>query len=149
MSSILKAVEAVDWSQYETAYGVAKDVPSLLIRLTSDDLDVATAASHELWCGLCHQHAYLSDAALPAYSILFSILQVSSDEIAVEILDIILGFSSCSNPKVSHQSDLRWIKDLRTQLKENIPYFVKLKDSKNSDIKEFSLMILDQLEATF
>ena len=75
-----KMIDEIDWSQYETAYGnAAQDIPHFqagktpsvprsLWDLFSGDRERAIRATGDLWAGLCHQHAYISSAALPAYS---------------------------------------------------------------------------------
>ncbi len=65
---------------------------SSLLDLASSDHDAAMKATHALWCGLCHQHAYISSAALPAYPFILEVLDSANDDLAVEILDILLGF---------------------------------------------------------
>ena len=81
-SVLYKMIDEIDWSQYETAYGnAAQDIPhfqagktpsgpSSLWALFSGDRERAMAAASDLWAGLCHQHAYVSSAALPAYDFL-------------------------------------------------------------------------------
>ena len=98
MKDIEQRINDIDWLQYQTAYGPAEATPGLLYTLASDDLNAALSASHDLWCSLCHQHAYLSSAALPSYPILFQILQQAKDELKIEILDILYGFTKCSHP---------------------------------------------------
>ncbi len=59
-----RAASEVDWTKFQTAYGRADDVPAELVRLVSTDRSIAMDATHKLWYGLRHQHAYISDAAL-------------------------------------------------------------------------------------
>ena len=56
---IQQDLEKVDWSQFETAYGVASKVPGYLLALYAPDRAVAMKATSDLWAGLCHQHAYV------------------------------------------------------------------------------------------
>ena len=75
---LYKMIDEIDWSQYETAYGnAAQDIPHFqagktpsvprsLWDLFSGDRERAIRATGDLWAGLCHQHAYVSSAALPA-----------------------------------------------------------------------------------
>ena len=90
-------VAKIDWSQYHTAYGVATDVPGQLRRLRSKDEMEAMGASHDLWCGLCHQHVQIGSAALPALPFLLEVFATASDKLRVEIMDILLGLSITSN----------------------------------------------------
>lgn len=67
----------VKWSDYHTAYGVAHDVEDQLINLASENNEKAMDASHELWCGLCHQKAYISSAAEPALPFIIEVLDAA------------------------------------------------------------------------
>ena len=102
---LYKMIDEIDWSQYETAYGnAAQDIPHFqagktpsvprsLWDLFSGDRERAIRATGDLWAGLCHQHAYISSAALPAYDFLMIALRELDDELKVELLDIFLGFA--------------------------------------------------------
>lgn len=92
--SFQQRMEAIDWSRYETAYGPAVRVPGQLWLLAKGDHKEAMAASHELWCELCHQHAYVSSAALPALPFLLEVMDGAGEQLAVEILDLLLGLRS-------------------------------------------------------
>lgn len=59
-------LEGLDWAQYTTAYGEAGSVKSQLLRLRSLNEEEALSATHDLWCGLCHQHVQIGSASLPA-----------------------------------------------------------------------------------
>ena len=72
-SDFVDRVAAVKWQDYETAYGNAAVVERQLRNLVSSDHDTAMTATHDLWCGLCHQHAYVSSAALPACPLLLEV----------------------------------------------------------------------------
>ena len=50
--------------------GKTPSVPRSLWDLFSGDRERAIRATGDLWAGLCHQHAYISSAALPAYDFL-------------------------------------------------------------------------------
>ena len=73
---------------------MATKVPDQLRRLLATDREVALEASHELWSGLCHQHAYVSSAALPALPLLVGALETADERVADEILDILYGLQS-------------------------------------------------------
>ena len=89
-------IRAIPWAEFETAYGPATDVPAQLRHLAGTDRSAALAASHELWCGLCHQHVYVSSAARPALPFILGALDRAGPDLAVEILDILLGFAVCT-----------------------------------------------------
>ena len=86
-------IAAVDWTAFHTAYGRADDVPNQLLRLASSDKATALKASHDLWCGLCHQHVQIGTAALPAFPFILEVMEAADDALVYEILDIILGFA--------------------------------------------------------
>ena len=100
---LYKMIDEIDWPQYETAYGnAAQDIPHFqcgqtpsvphsLEKLFSGNWNKAMQAASDLWAGLCHQHAYISSAALPACGFLMIALRELDDELKVELLDIFLG----------------------------------------------------------
>lgn len=67
-------LRAVVWADYGTAYGPAIKVPDQPGRLAGPNEGAALAASHDLCCGLCHQHAYISSAAVPALPFILEVL---------------------------------------------------------------------------
>lgn len=157
-NQVISVISSINWSDYETAYGnAAENIPytvpirdargyypkveDSLVNLFSDDEKTALQASHDLWCGLCHQHAYISSAALPAFDILLCALQILSDKLKVEILDIFYGFVICGSD--SHLSS--WQGKLRAKLKENESYFQVLTEHQNEDIASFAEEIIAEL----
>lgn len=157
-NQVISVISSINWSDYETAYGNAgENIPYIvpirgsrsyypkvedsLIDLFSDDEKTALQASHELWCGLCHQHAYISSAALPAFDILLYALQILSDQLKIEILDIFYGFVICS----SDSNLSSWQGKLRAKLKENESYFQVLTEHQNEDIASFAEEIIAEL----
>jgi hypothetical protein len=133
---------AVDWRLVETAYGSAQNIPALLACLAGANHAAAMAASHDLWCALCHQHAYVSSAALPALPGLLSALDQADDELAVEILDILTGFAVCTSLTAKNEA---WMNTLRVQLQEQRSRFLVLAESKNELIAGFASGIADNL----
>ena len=84
-------LNAIPWADFDTAYGPAVDVPGQLKLLAGSDRQAALDATHELWCGLCHQHVHVGSAALPALPFLLRVLDDADREISIELLDILLG----------------------------------------------------------
>ena len=150
---LCKMINEIDWSQYETAYGnAAQDiphfqvgktpsVPSSLWALFSGDRERAMQAASDLWAGLCHQHAYVSSAALPACDVLMLGLQELDDELKVELLDIFLGFAACTG----RSAETDWEKQLREKLTNHLPVFAGLVSSEHEDISCFSPRIVEEL----
>jgi len=139
-------LEAVDWARHETAYGAATAVPNRLRRLRSPDRKTALRASHDLWCGLCHQHAFASSAALPALPFLIGVLESAGDELAAEILDILKGFAVCSAPDVA--ADTAWLGRLRADLLRHESLFAGLQASANEEVSGFAADIVALLRGT-
>ena len=110
---------------YETAYGDASNIPHELERLLSKDLDEAMDATHQLWCSLCHQHAYISSAAEPAYLFLKYVLEKAEGNFLVEMLDIFAGFAECSSPK-HPEGEGEFQKRVRGLLQQDVELFKKL-----------------------
>lgn len=157
-ASFRERLNAIEWSNYKTAYGNAGSehlfetasgqitsrwgsVADQLEELGSDDETKALEASHHLWCCLCHQHAYVSSAALPALTFLLEVLEGTGEQLMVEILDILTGFAECSK---DDESD--WIRELRAQLHTARPRFESLKEHRNQEVADWAGRILSELE---
>lgn len=150
---LYKMIDEIDWSQYETAYGnAAQDIPHFqcgqtpsvprsLGELFSGDRERAMRAASNLWAGLCHQHAYISSAALPACDFLMIALRELDDGLKVELLDIFLGFAACTG----RSAETDWEKQLRDKLTSHLPVFAGLVSSENEDISYFSGRIVEEL----
>lgn len=158
-AEIKQQMISIDWSQYETAYGnAAKDVPyqvphgdsrgfmpkveQALLDLFAEERETALQASHDLWCELCHQHAYLSSAALPAFDFLFYALTHLGIELQVELLDIFYGFAACSSNSDAPGS---WRGQLRAKLMEQKMYFQQLAGCPEEEIAAFAELIVEAL----
>jgi hypothetical protein len=139
-------IDKVDWKEFYTAHGVAENVPSQLKMLSSSNFEDAMAAANELWGGLCHQHAYISSAALPSYPILFKVLCASDDKLAVEILDIFWGFAKCSAVDFfGSPQEQSWVIELRSLMKRDLPHFEELAMSSDESIRDFAGWISEEL----
>lgn len=142
IDTLKKQIAAVDWSKYETAYGKANDVPDLLMQLISPDDATSLKASHKLWCGLCHQSAYLSSAAEPAYPLLRTVLVAAQGDLLDELLDIFSGFTECSSPyRPDGSGSLQ--KRIRSMLLEDLDLFRQLAKEEGSE--GIASSIIDQL----
>ena len=132
---LYKMIDEIDWSQYETAYGnAAQDIPHFQAGKTP-------SVPSSLWAGLCHQHAYISSAALPAYDFLMIALRELDDGLKVELLDIFLGFAVCTG----RSAETDWERQLRDKLTSHLPVFAGLVSSENEDISYFSGRIVEEL----
>lgn len=159
-SALRERLDAIDWSKYETAYGNAAgphafetakgkiverwgSIADQLERLASRDRSTAMDASHHLWCSLCHQHAYVSSAALPALPFLLEVLDEATDQLKVEILEILTGFAECSTPQGGEPD---WHRELRSELSKAKPRFEALTQGEpNVEICNFAERILAAL----
>jgi hypothetical protein len=150
-------INAVDWTAFHTAYGRADDVPNQLLGLASADKATALKASHELGCGLCHQHVQVGTAALPAFPFMVEVMQAAEDALVYEILDIILGFAKGLNRKRRVEylkrlgrdplPDPPWVMALRALLVNETNGFRVLAANANADIAELADSILQELSA--
>lgn len=146
---------AVDWSSFDTAYGPATNVSDQLLRLSSPDKSIARQASHDLWCGLCHQHVQVGTAALPALPFLLEVMEIADDQLVVEILDIVLGLAKGVNRREYEsfqrsegrepRPDPEWIIELRGLLLKEDDRFNALSTHSNSEIGEFASAVLQEL----
>ena len=135
-------VHAIDWLEFHTAYGIATTVPQQLIRVAGSSHADAMKASHELWCGLCHQHAYVSTAALPACPFLLEVFDSAGRELRIELLDIFRGFAVCTRPE---HDPADWAMALRKLMAERIPMFQSLCSDDDEEISGFSEDIVEWL----
>jgi hypothetical protein len=101
-------------------------------------------ASHDLWCGLCNQHAYVSSAALPALPFILEILDRAEEALTVEILDILLGFATCTRPEGAQSTPL-WVSELRDRVGVLLPRLRVLAEHPNDDIADFAQLIIEDL----
>jgi hypothetical protein len=144
MESLKQEIEVIRWQDFDTAYGAPTSVPLDLSLLLFGDQKQALEASHRLWCGLCHQHAYMSSAAEPALPYLMLGLRESNDLIRIEILDILLGFVRCHDPRAEFTDRVfSEIARRRSEIEE-------LKRSGNREVVDFAAGIcaaLDEIRA--
>ena len=147
--NILETINQTNWCEYDTAYGSAgrtdseyANIPKNLQQLFSKDKEQSMLATHHLWCSLCHQHAYVSSAALPAYEVIFYGLETLDDKLKVEILDIFAGFAVCTDKKSPPDS---WEGQLRAKLVRDKPVFQELMSNPNESIAYFAEMICHEL----
>ena len=147
-AKLLERLHAIDWSLYNTAYGSALNVPDQLQRLLRGGKE-AIAASHDLWCGLCHQHAFVSSAALPALPFILEALGWADEALTVEILDILLGFASCTRPGFADgfAEGFPWVDELRLRVAEYLPRLRELSGHANVEIADFAQLIIEDLDA--
>ena len=131
-AAILSDVTLIDWTGFDTAYRAPETVPLDLRLLLLGSHQQALDAAHRLWCGLCHQHVYMSSAAEPAYPFLMLGLRESAPLVQIEILDILVGFAVCSHP------DLPFSMRVLDRLREDRATFGLLREGPHSELVEFA-----------
>ena len=146
-----KQLSAVSWSDFDTAYGPATDLPGQLRRLAGPDLPDALAARHELWCSLCHQHVFVSTAAVPALPFILGALDVAGPQLTIEILDILLGFARCTKDaalKATEESYPvpEWLTVLSARMAAERGRFEVLTRHPNPEARQFAQDILNELD---
>ncbi|WP_157463964.1 hypothetical protein [Deinococcus pimensis] len=142
MGSLADELNNIAWAEYRTAYGPAHDVPIQIQALYSNDCEARLDAAHELWCALCHQRTYITDAALPALPFLLDALDQAPDHVLqIELLEILLGFARCTTRTYQLDQPL-WAQRLRQSL---LTYGAKLKQLRANPHPEVS----DLADATF
>jgi hypothetical protein len=148
-SEIAEKIEKVNWADFETAYGNAeKTIPFYLKNLFCQDTKIAMDATHQLWCSLCHQHAYISAAALPSYEILKIGLLQLDDKLKIELLDIFRGFSECTSDKyfiAIKRTPQNWERELKQKLIVDIDLFKELAKHTDEEISVFAYNVIEDL----
>ena len=139
-----KRVRAINWLDFETAYGTAARVGEQLIDLASSDDERAVDAANYLWAGLCHQHAYVSSAALPASSFIIEVLGTTSPTVALEILDILLGFAVCTKPSDSNKEE--WEVHHHQRLVDELPTIRAFVTHREEELSDMASAIVEILE---
>jgi hypothetical protein len=149
-------IDLIPWGNFGTAYGPAVKVPHQLRRLAGPDRKAALDASHDLWCGLCHQHVQVGSAAVPALPFLLEVLDSADRELAVELLDILLGFAigvnrrrflefQRSRGRTAPVPEEQWVADLRAALVGELPRFEGLAGSSDEEVADFAGQIVAEL----
>jgi hypothetical protein len=147
-------LRAVAWSDYWTAYGPAIKVPDQLRRLVGPDPKESLAASSDLWGGLCHQHAYVSSAALPALPFILDVLDRAEGQLVVELLDILWGFAVCTRPGAvstgpwSDPTATDWAAKLRAGVATARPRLAALATHPNEEVADFTRAVLQELDVS-
>ncbi|MCL2527852.1 MAG: hypothetical protein FWE42_05465 [Defluviitaleaceae bacterium] len=155
MNPIINKINEIDWPAINInfnwtteIYGNAENIGASLRDLFSGDIDLAMEATHYLWCNLCHQHSYISSAALPAYDFLIVGLKEFEEKLKVELLDIFLGFAVCTMHVFfsDNKCDLQqWEVRLYHKMANDIEKFRKFTHSSNEDIAYFSNEIVSYI----
>jgi hypothetical protein len=135
----------INWLNFNTAYGKADLVPKYLYNLFSSDKEISITAINDLWNSLCHQYAFISNAALPSYDFLIEGLLILEDDIKIEILDILKGFSILTSNNYYKQNNLqpeKWESELKNKLINDLELFHHIEKSSNNFISEFASEII-------
>lgn len=144
-----KQIDSIKWENFETAYGNAKETtPDYLKNIYNSDEKIAMKATHHLWCSLCHQHAYISSASLPAYEIIKDRIIECNEKLKIELLDIMYGFAACSNHKTEDGKYNDLTAKMKRKLLKDKAIFKELALHKDEEIKDFAESILEELELT-
>ncbi len=145
--NIEKQIKEIDWSKLKTAYGNAENtIPNYLKNIYCSDEKIAMDATHQLWCSLCHQHAYISTASLPSYEIIKNRLINCDDKLKVELLDILYGFACCSNHKTQDEEYQKLLNEMKNKLLKDKEIFEELSKHENEDINSFAELIIEELD---
>ncbi len=155
-SSYYQRLNAIPWGEFRTAYGPAVHVPDQLRRLAGSDRRAALAASNEVWAGLCHQHVRIDSAALPALPFILDVLDLADQELTLELLDILLGFTIGTNRqrallwqrslgRTEMEPEQGWVTVLRAVLMAELPRFEGLRSSQSDEVAALAQQIVREL----
>lgn len=138
--TFLRSLAATRWSAFETAYGPALLVPWWLAIFRFAPTRCATMAGHKLWGSLCHQHAYISSAALPAAPFIIDVLGRQQAPVVEEALDIMLGFIRCTVPSMVDAPP--WHSEVRTIVLSAGPTVRRLAAGADPSVADMARMLL-------
>jgi hypothetical protein len=147
-AEVLAEVNKIDWSQFGTAYGNAKDTISYYLKnIFCPNKRIALDATHQLWCSICHQGVNMTNAALPAYEILKRALLELSDDIKVEILDIFVAFALCTSKEYNTVPNelFNWEREIQKKLLRDRRVFHTFEVSDNEEISNMAKTICGYL----
>ncbi|MBZ9751611.1 hypothetical protein K7W42_12115 [Deinococcus sp. HMF7604] len=148
MSEAVRAqLDAINWRLYETAYGSAEAVPDQLFDLLTGSSEVQLAAAHQLWCALCHQHAYLSSAAAAALPFLLRAIQGPEAAVREAVLNILSGFAYHSVPPRTGEQP-SWVTEIRRVLLQCQSEFEIIAQQETGESQEWASQILEDLNTT-
>lgn len=148
-NAIVDRINEIDWSQYYTAYGSARNtVPYYLKNIFCSDKSIALDATHQLWCSICHQGVNMAAAALPSYEILKIALLELDDDLKVEILDMFAGFALCmSKEYIASPNELcGWEKVVQQKLVRDRGIFDSFVINSNQDISDCAKILCEYLD---
>lgn len=142
--SYLLRVASIRWSGFETAYGSARLVPWWLVNFRFAPSPCAVRAGYKLWISLCHQHAYVSSAALPAAPFIIEVLTRQQPPVVEEALDIMLGFLRCTEPGVA--SSASWHSELRRVVLGAVPIVERLVKRAPREVADMAKLFLSEAD---
>jgi hypothetical protein len=112
MPSLQEKLRQVPWETLQHAYGSAKDTPTWLLALLSDQAERRDEALSELWASICHQGS-VYEASCAAIPFLIEILAEVPDSRKADILSLLEGLAHGSWYANKNQRFLRMNRSLR------------------------------------
>jgi hypothetical protein len=132
-------VQAVRWSAY--SHPCMQDqslIPALLIKIRQGDNDARLEAAVRLWDIAAHQ-GNVGASSVPAAGFLIEMLEELPPPVQVECLDTLYQFSNYLEEEL-------WSPELRKLFEDALPVFKRLAASLNEDARDFSEMIIENIE---
>jgi hypothetical protein len=148
-AEVLIEIDKIDWSQFGTAYGNARDtIPYYLKNIFCPDKRIALDATHQLWCSICHQGVSMTNAALPAYEILKKALLELSNDIKAEILDIFVAFALCTSKEYNTVPNelFGWEREIQKKLLRDRSVFYTFEISEEEELSSMAKIICEYLD---
>jgi hypothetical protein len=148
-AEVLIEIDKIDWSQFGTAYGNARDtIPYYLKNIFCPDKRIALNATHQLWCSICHQGVNMTYAALPAYEILKKALLELNNDIKVEILDIFVAFALCTSKEYNTVPNelFGWEREVQKKLLRDRSVFYAFGISDNEELSSMAKIICEYID---
>lgn len=141
--SFLLGLAAIRWSAFETAYGSGIFVPWWLLIFRFAPRALALKAGHKLDCSLCHQHAYVSSAALPAASFILDTLERPEPAVVDEALFHLLGYVECTDPRTKNAP--AWHGELRALVRSALPRIRRFAEDADAEVADTARLLLSEV----
>lgn len=154
------ALAAINWAEFDHAYGSAEDIPHHLLRLSSDDPDVWVGALDSLQWTVCHQGTIYS-ATSHTVPFLLQHLQDPAVKCRARILELLADFAQGASYIDVHRElsflsedynspekqaemaeELRWVSETKEEIWKGLETFIDFLTDSSPKLRMSAAFIL-------